>query len=576
MNTKDFFTKPALQVQRQYEALRAHYVDGVPLKKAAAKYGLSFSYLRKMITSLGGELKSGGCPFFQQIKPGPKKRFTPAKVKELILELRMQNLSIIDIHTAIQGAGHKLSLDTINSILAEEGLPRLSRRTRAERQLAGGVSRITPLRTCQLVPTTEEISTGRYGGVLLFLPLLERLGIIDVIHKIGFPQTREVSAVSYILSFLALKLNGNKRLAHDDRWSLERVLGLFAGLNVLPKASSMTSYSYRITRAMNYDLLSQLVNTFDDVNGESGVFNLDFKSIPHWGDMSILEKNYCTARGKSVKSVMALVVQKLSPDYIAYTNAEVKHCNQNDAVLEFVDFWKSAKGESPKVLVFDSQFTIYENLSKLNQDGIKFITLRRRREDMLQRADEISKDEWRSVEVEAAKGNRRTLKVFEELINLNHYEGQLRQIVFIDHSKKPVFIITNEFDLPAEKVIRKYGRRWLVEQEIAEQVAFFHLNQLGSSIVVKVDFDLTITVLAHNLYRQLAACLSGFEHCTAAKMHRLFVENRASVELTPTKITVKLGKRTHAPLLFEIPWLQEKTNLSWLGREVEFTVGTSS
>jgi hypothetical protein len=45
--------------------------------------------------------------------------------------------------------------------------------------------------------------------------------------------------------------------------------------------------------------------------------------------------------------------------------------------------------------------------------------------------------------------------------------------------------------------VRKYARRWLVEKGIAEQIDFFHLNRLSSSMVIKVDFDLVTKVSHH-------------------------------------------------------------------------------
>jgi len=57
-------------------------------------------------------------------------------------------------------------------------------------------------------------------------------------------------------------------------------------------------------------------------------------------------------------------------------------------------------------------------------------------------------------------------------------------------------IIMNDFDMSIEKIIRKYARRWNVEKTIAEQIDFFHLNLVSSSMVIKVDFDLTMSILA--------------------------------------------------------------------------------
>ncbi len=65
---------------------------------------------------------------------------------------------------------------------------------------------------------------------------------------------------------------------------------------------------------------------------------------------------------------------------------------------------------------------------------------------------------------------------------------------------KPALIITNDFDLSIEHIVRKYARRWIVEKTISEQIEFFHLNRLSSAMVIKVDFDLTMSILAYNLY----------------------------------------------------------------------------
>lgn len=63
-------------------------------------------------------------------------------------------------------------------------------------------------------------------------------------------------------------------------------------------------------------------------------------------------------------------------------------------------------------------------------------------------------------------------------------------------------------------MIRKYTRRWLLEKGISEQIEFFHLNRVSSLMVIKVDFDLTMSILAHNILRLLAMDLPGYSHNT--------------------------------------------------------------
>jgi hypothetical protein len=403
---------------------------------------------------------------------------------------------------------------------------------------------------------------------------MENLGIFRAIKKAKFPETTQISALSYILSFLALKLSGNKRLSHDEQWSLERALGIFAGLNVLPKSASLSSYSYRVSRETIRKFLSELSKIFD--TSENCEFNLDFKTIPHWGDASILEKNYSTNRGKSVKSILALIVQNVTDDCLTYTDAEISRRNEKDAVLEFVDFWKESHGTSPKMLIFDSQFTVFKNLDRLNKDEIKFITLRAKSEKMVRIAMKKPSEEWQEIVVEAGKRNSRRLKAYEETIQIRDYEGDLRQIVILPPSLEPAFIITNDFTSSIVTIVRKYARRWLVEQEISEQVHFFHLNQLSSSIAVKVDFDLTLSLLANNLYRKLAVNIPKHEKCTAETIHRNFIGGRAQISIENSQIKVSLGKRANMPLLFEVPWMTKKTKISHLQKTITFEISTTS
>lgn len=114
---------------------------------------------------------------------------------------------------------------------------------------------------------------------------------------------------------------------------------------------------------------------------------------------------------------------------------------------------------------------------------------------------------------------------------------------------KPALLLTNDFDLAVDALVRKYAQRWLVEQEIAEQTYFFHLNRVSSSMVIKVDFDLTMTLLAHNLYRLLAADLPGYSQATAQSLFNRFILNSGEIRIQESAISVGLKKKRHLPAL---------------------------
>lgn len=578
MKPHDYYNKFLSTAQKRYEALKAFYCDGFSASDAAAKFNFTSSYFKKLRLEFVKQLQKGIDPFFKKTKPGPKKRSTDHKTIDQIISLRKQNHSIVDIKSILDAKGNKISLNTIDQILKTEGFAPLPKRTRNERNCIILPSKIKAPKTETLEFRDEEFITEFSAGPLIFLPLVEKLGIIKAIQKIKFPKTKEINDVQSILSFLALKLMGGMRWSHDTKWNMDRALGLFANLNVLPKATTLSTYSYRITRAQNRDFLIQLSRIFKE-DKESGDFNLDFKSIPHWGEESVLEKNWVGARSKAMKSILSLIVQDPSSGNVSYTNAELKHKDERNAIFDFIDFWKEGRGESPKMLIFDSKFTTYENLNKLNQskEKIKFLTIRRRSKNLIKKINEIPEEEWKRLYINRSKKRKQKIRIHDGHCFLRNYEGPVRQVILTEHGReKPTFLITNDFNIDVKNIVKKYARRWLVEQEIAEQIVFFNLNNPSSSIVIKVDFDLTLSVLAHNLYRALANNLPGFESCTAATINRKFLENGAKIIIKEKEIIVHLKKKTHLPILFEVPWMNKTNKLSWVNAKIKYVPGVVS
>ncbi|MFQ5454014.1 MAG: hypothetical protein ACE5D6_07485, partial [Candidatus Zixiibacteriota bacterium] len=103
-------------------------------------------------------------------------------------------------------------------------------------------------------------------------------------YRNGCPNVNGFSKLSSILSFQALKLSNIRRYSCDDLWCMDRGLGLFAGLNVLPKAAWYSSYSHRVTRNMNISFLKSLHRIWLNSGLLTDTVNLDFVTIPYRGD----------------------------------------------------------------------------------------------------------------------------------------------------------------------------------------------------------------------------------------------------------------------------------------------------
>lgn len=566
---KNYFLKPEHPFHRQYEAIRAFYVEKKTAKQVAAQFGFSEKYFNKLRCYFHQTLEQGQMPaLFATPSPGRNPKSVDDDVKQHIISLRKMNHSIIDIKAILDAKSININQNQIAKILKADGFARLPRRSKDEKSQIKLPAKIQPPKCRQLSNLdflhSQRFDT-RYGGIFVFIPLMEQLDLAGLIEQSDYPGTEQLNNLNYILSFLFLKLIDKKRLSHVEQLSLDRGAGLFAGLNVLPKNSSLSSYSYKTTRSMNRSFLKNLFAAVHKLYPFSGDVNLDFTTIPHWGDASVLERNWSGTRHTTLKSVLALICQDPDSGFLIYSDAEVKHHTKDQEILTFIDFWKQSSSEPLNCLVFDSKFTTYQNLSQINQDGISFITLRRRGSSLIQQVNQIPADQWKAVTIDNPKRKHSSLKVNESEITLNGYDGSLRQLIVTDHGReKPSFIITNDFDMSLKELILVYARRWLVEKSIAEQIEFFHLNLLGSSIVVKVDFDLTMTLVAYSLYKMLAKHLAGFEKSTAQNLFFDFIDNGANVEIINKKLFVSLRKKVHNTLIFESDLFRQPVHIPWV------------
>jgi hypothetical protein len=354
----------------------------------------------------------------------------------------------------------------------------------------------------------------------------------------------------------------------DDAWCMDRGIGFFAGLNVLPKSAWFSSYSSGITREMNLSFLKSLCSLWRENGLLADTVNLDFTAIPYWGDDDPFENNWSGKRSKALASIQALLVQDPDSGLLCYSDTTIRHNNESDVILEFLDFYHNdpKRSSNLKYLVFDSKFTTYENLNKVNKQGLKFITIQRRSKNLNEKISAIPDSRWKDIRVMRANGKGRIVTVCEDATSLRGYDGKIKQ-VFIKGSGriKPAIIITNDFDISLEDLIRKYSKRWLVEKDISEQIHFFHLNRNTSGIVVTVDFDLVMTILAHNLYRLFAKNIDGYSHCEAKRIFNKFILNAGEISVSEKDVTIKLKKKRTLPLTLE--WLSgfENFEYQWLG-----------
>jgi len=117
-NCRRFFAEPATPRQRQYEALRAFYLEGLTSAHAAARFGYSPGAFRVLCHAFRrGELPE----FFAATRPGPRDQPKKSAAQERIIALRKRNYSVYDISRALKQQGTPLSATAVREVLAAQG-----------------------------------------------------------------------------------------------------------------------------------------------------------------------------------------------------------------------------------------------------------------------------------------------------------------------------------------------------------------------------------------------------------------------------------------------------------------------
>jgi hypothetical protein len=411
-----FFRAPENPWHRQYEAVRAYFVEGSPSLQVARRFGYSPGSFRVLCHQFRHD-PDKQIRFFQSVQQGP--RFAPVRdrVRELVVALRKRNLSVYDSQRELALAGHTSSSNALAVLWRQEGFARLPRRLDEDRPAAlrPGTQATADVRALSLQPRSFR---SRCGG-LFFVPLLHHLRLAEVLRQADLPGSPMVPAAQALRTLLALKLVGTERKSHVMDLVCDQGLALCAGLNVVPKRSYLASYSSRVAHRVVVRLLAAW---FDEVR-RAGLpcgtsLDLDFHSVPANTQEEPLEKHYISSRSRAQQGVLVFLARDAAARVMCYAHAGIPTDQKAAEILRCADFWPERTGNPPAELVFDSQLTTYEHLHQLNLRGSRFLTLRRRTRPLLGRIWSLPASAWRRITLPSLTRAFRTPRVLDERVAL--------------------------------------------------------------------------------------------------------------------------------------------------------------
>ncbi len=518
-----FFAAPATARQRQYEALRAFYMDGLPSSEVARHFGYSAGAFRVLCHAF----RHRALPeFFAATRPGRREQPKKSRAHDQIVALRKRNYSVYEISQTLKEQGMALSATAVREVLAAEGFAPLPRRLDEERPVRIG-------------PNAQAVAN---VGEFVLSP-------------------REPSAHALRAS-LALKLWAIERKSHIMALVADEGLALFCGLNAMPKKSFLSEYSSRITPQKVTRLLAlwHAQVTGDLFTG--GSLNLDFHSVPYFGEHPLVESHYLAKRSRRQPSILVFLAQDADAQVFCYANADIRKGEEADEIFRFIDFWKRQHGKAPQHLVFDSKLTTYAGLDRLDAAGITFITLRRRSPKLLAEVADLPASAWRTVELDVPHRKYRNPRFHEH--KTRPLQRAYRQFFITDLGHdEPTILLTNDAGATAKNLITRYAKRMLIENALADAVRFFHIDALSSSVGFKVDFDMALLVLASGLYRRMARRMRGYDDAQARQIFRDLIDMPADVAITDNEITVQFHRRAHLPIVLASGLFDKPVNVPW-------------
>ncbi|MGH6851693.1 MAG: hypothetical protein ACREDJ_00540 [Methylocella sp.] len=539
--------------------MRAFFLERAHSAEAARRFGYSPGAFRVLChTFRRGELPA----FFATAHPGPRQQPKKSRAHEQIVALRKRNYSVYEISQMLKEQGTPLGATAVREVLAEEGFAPLPRRLDEERLHGIGpdAQAVADVRDFVLAP--REFTT-QVGGLFLFVPDLARLDVDALALGAKLSGSSMIPAGHALRASLALKLWSIERKSHIMALVADPGLALFCGLNAVPKKSFLSEHSSRITPQKVTRLLAlwhRQLSAEALLTGNS--LNLDFHSVPYFGEHPLVEPHYLSKRSRRQPSVLTFLVQDADSRVFCYSNADIRKGEESDAIFRFIAFWKRQYGRLPRHLVFDSKLTTYQGLDRLDALGITFLTLRRRSPSLLAEIDHLPSSAWRTITLDIPHRKYRTPRIYEQKAIPRAQSFRQFFIKDLGH-EEPTILLTNDTRSTARSIISRYAKRMLIENALADAVRFFHIDALSSSVGFKVDFDMALLVIASGLYRLLAGRMRGYDDAQARQVFRDLINMPADVAITDQEVRVRFHRRAHLPIVLASGLIDKPVPVRW-------------
>lgn len=445
--SKSFFSDPPFDWARQYEALRAYVYEGLTAAQVAARLGYDEAYVRL----LAHRFRRGLLPWQQgQWHPALEGALTPDMLQDRVRALREQGLSIDEIAERLAGEGAVLSARTVSRMLGKLGLSRMTRRSRAQRQAVrlgtAGIGTEPGSAAPVMSAEGEPIATDR-AGLLLFLPALPVLNLGRLAAEAGWLPGPGWSAGQCLEALLLAKLAGWSETYFGQDQGPGRLLRLLSGLPRVDSAA-LARYVWSIGERGMHALQEALIRR----RRELGLFAEQALSLARHRLPDLRQEE--AGEGMRMARVITPVwlLRALDVDNGYPLLGAWPERRGLDPVDEILAGWPPIPEGPSRLLIVGPRLLSYGDLARLDRTGMRFITLRRRGEQMLSELRQSSV--WKRASIAFGLSGWKG-RLQESRVELPGFTREVRQIAFDSDKDADTVqvLLTNDWAREPEEII---------------------------------------------------------------------------------------------------------------------------
>ena len=380
----EYFLEPSVPAQRRYEALRAYFVDEVPAAEVADAVRLLD---RHACTSWPRSCAPGAAEFFRVLQARAERaRARPRRSATGCSALRAEDHSVTEIAAALDAEGTPVSAQTVWAILHAEGLERL-----AAPRPGGPAPRLDPVKAARSPAGRPRASCPcDHAGLYLLMPAMVELGLRRARLSGALPGhhgrcRRSTRSARTSCS----SARGAAASPTPSRSGPTPGSALLLGLTALPKATHLTSYSYRVRRSSNLALLEGLARRCRELGLYTGEAGFNWTSTPSatTARRSPWRSTTCPRAPSAPASVLTFFAQDHASTEMVYANADLTKAEQAARGHRLRRVLAARHRQRTRgCWCFDSQLTTYKILDELCARGITLLDPAPARQERARRA----------------------------------------------------------------------------------------------------------------------------------------------------------------------------------------------